>query len=273
MTSARAAPDLDAEAEVDLAHYARLLLVRWWLLLAGLVVGAILGYLTTLGGSQFYRASAVVYMGQPLGILGSNPVQALQTNPSTARTIVTSEDIVQRVAAKARMSPARLGSGISVNAISGSLSKVGQTPLIQINVKGPAPAKVETASLALANVLVSELSSHARSKIKLFTNLQAQDKRAIDEANKALASPDLSTTEKLLLQLRIQSLQDDYTQTTQLLSLATDVEAPRVITEPVGAKTSVRNHRNSTAVGAVIGLILGAIAALLWEPVARLRAA
>ena len=72
------------EAEVDLGRYGHALLARWWLLLAGLVVGAVLGYLTTLGGAQVYRAQAVTYMGQPLGA-GQAPVQALNTNPSTAR--------------------------------------------------------------------------------------------------------------------------------------------------------------------------------------------
>ena len=47
-----APPDLDAEAEVDLGRYGRALLERWWLLLLGLVVGAIIGYLTTLGGAR-----------------------------------------------------------------------------------------------------------------------------------------------------------------------------------------------------------------------------
>ena len=97
-----APPDLDAEAEVDLGRYGHALLARWWLLLAGLVVGAILGYLTTLGGTQFYRAQAVVYMGQPLGA-GQAPLQSLNTNPSTARAIVTSEQVLRRSRARTGM--------------------------------------------------------------------------------------------------------------------------------------------------------------------------
>jgi uncharacterized protein involved in exopolysaccharide biosynthesis len=53
MTSARPELDLDAEADVDLGRYGRALCERWWLLLAGLVAGAGVGYLTTLGGTQF----------------------------------------------------------------------------------------------------------------------------------------------------------------------------------------------------------------------------
>jgi uncharacterized protein involved in exopolysaccharide biosynthesis len=43
MTTGRDVPDFDAEAEVDLGRYSRALLERWWLLLAGLVIGAVFG--------------------------------------------------------------------------------------------------------------------------------------------------------------------------------------------------------------------------------------
>jgi uncharacterized protein involved in exopolysaccharide biosynthesis len=271
MTSARPEPDLDAEAEVDLGRYGRSLLQRWWLLLAGLVAGAVVGYLTTLGGSQFYRGQAIVYMGQPLGILGANAVQALNTNPSAARAIVTSETVVLRAAAKTGMSSGRIRSGTSVTAVQGSLPKLGQTPLVQITVKGPERGKVARAANVLANVLVSTLSGSSNEKIRIFQQQLASDDKSIEIVNKALSSPGLSTTDKLLLQLRLQSLQSDRTQTTQLLSLAQNVEAPRVVTRAAAEKTSARNHRNSTAVGALIGLILGGIAALLWEPVTRAR--
>ena len=273
MTSAspRSVPDLDAEAEVDLGRYARMLLVRWWLLLAGLVAGAVVGYLTTLGGGQFYRAAAVVYLGQPLGALSASPVQALNTNPSAVRAIVTSESVVQRVARRSGLSAARLRSGISVNVIPGALSKFGQTPLTQVNVKGPEPAKVRLAANALAAIVVSKLAGPARGKIAVFEPLEQADKATIDAVNRALSAPGLSLTEQLLLQTRLQTAQSDLAQVSQQLSLAEEVEAPRVVTQAAAAKTSVRNHRNATAVGAVIGLILGGLAALLWEPLTRMR--
>jgi hypothetical protein len=55
------------------------------------------------------------------------------------------------------------------------------------------------------------------------------------------------------------------------LLLAQKVESPQVIIHAVAEKTAARSHRNATAVGALIGLILGGIAALLWDPVARRR--
>jgi hypothetical protein len=270
MASARDAPDLDAEAEVDLGRYSRALLARWWLLLAGLVVGAVLGYLTTLGGTQFYRAQAVVYMGQPLGG-GQAPVQALNTNPSSAHAIVTAESSVRRVAARTGMSQSRIRSGTSVTAVQGSLPKLGQTPLIQVTVKGPERGKVGRAANALATILVKQLSSGSAAKIQIFSQQVDSDKKSLEIVNQALAAPGLSTTDKILLQGRLQSLQSEQTLTTQLLLLAKNVEAPRIVTYAAAERTSARNHRNSTAVGALIGLILGGLAALLWDPVTRAR--
>jgi uncharacterized protein involved in exopolysaccharide biosynthesis len=270
MASARDVPDLDAEAEVDLGRYSRALLMRWWLLLAGLVIGAVLGYLTTLGGTQFYRAQAVVYMGQPLGA-GQAPLQSINTNPSTARTIVTSESVVRRVAAKTGMSPARIRSGTSVTAVAGSVPRLGQTPLIQVTVKGPQQRRVARVANALANILALKLSSGARQKIEIYKQQVESDDASIKIVNEALARPDLSITEKILLQGRLQTAQADKTLTAQLLISAKTVEAARIITYAAAEKTSARSHRNSTAVGALIGLILGGLSALLWEPVTRAR--
>ena len=69
--------DPEAEQEVDFARYVKLLGVRWWLLAAGLVAGAVIGYLVSLGGSQVYSATATVYLGQPYiadgGVPGPDP--------------------------------------------------------------------------------------------------------------------------------------------------------------------------------------------------------
>ena len=269
MSASREAPDLDAETEVDLGRYGRSLLLRWWLLLAGLVAGAVIGYLTTLGGTQFYRAQATVYMGQPLG-LGTNPVQALNTNPSAVRTIVQSQSIVLRTAAQSGLSPGKIRSGTSVTAVQGYLSKLGQTPLIQITVEGAEPSKIARAANALATAVVRIVGRPAQEKIKILNGELDSDTSSIDVVNKALAS-NLSSTDKLILQLQLRNYQSDRAQTAQLLALATNVEAPYISTFAAAQRTAARNHRNSTAVGALIGLILGGIAALLWEPVTRAR--
>jgi len=257
------------EADVDLGRYGRAIVARWWLLLAGLVAGAVIGYVVSLGGSRLYRAQAVVYPGQPLGILGGNQVQSLNTNPATARAIVKSESTIRRVSARTGMRPSQLRSGTSVTAIAGSVARLGQNPLLQVTVKGPQGPKSRDAANRFADIIVSKLSAYTNAKIQTLLQQQTSDTKTIGALNQQLSSNSLSSTEKLIVQLRLSQLQTDLTQTTQLLSLARNVEAPRVVTHAVATKTSARNHRNSTAVGGLIGLILGALAAILWEPVVR----
>src|SRR5438309_670339 len=49
--------DPEAEQEVDFGRYWRLLGSRWWLLAAGLVVGAVIGYAISLGGGPTQTVS------------------------------------------------------------------------------------------------------------------------------------------------------------------------------------------------------------------------
>src|SRR6266496_6690576 len=79
--------DPEAEQEVDFGRYVRLLGARWWLLAAGLLVGAVVGYAVALGGSQTFKATATLYLGQPYSASGNVQLQAAQTNPSTVRQI------------------------------------------------------------------------------------------------------------------------------------------------------------------------------------------
>src|SRR5215203_4119300 len=90
----RVDPDLDAEQEVDFGSYWRSVARRWWLPLLGLVAGAIIGYLLSLGGGTVYRAQALVYLGQPIGPAG-NQIASVNTSLSSVRAIVRSESVVR----------------------------------------------------------------------------------------------------------------------------------------------------------------------------------
>jgi uncharacterized protein involved in exopolysaccharide biosynthesis len=265
--------ELEEEAEVDLGRYGRTLADRWWLPLAGLLAGALIGYLLSLGGGTVYRAQALVYMGQPLGILGGNAVQSPNTNPSTARAIVRSESVIQQVAHDVHLPPSKLRSGVSATPVSGANAKLNQNPLVQVTVKSSRPAKAREAANELAKILVAQLSGYSRTKIRTLSEELARDKAAIDALDAGLANPKLSFESKLLLQVSLAQRQSDATQTEQLLSLARNVESPRILTRAAASKTTARSHRNSTAVGALIGLILGGLAALLWDPVVERRRA
>ncbi len=282
----RPLPELDAEQEIDLGRYGRLAAARWWLLVAGLAAGAVLGYLVALGGSKVYRAEATVYLGQPFSPNGNAPVQSLATNPRTVGQIVRSEAAVRRAAAKARLRPGQLRGNIASKAVSGVTARAGQTPLVAISVKGRQPRKVAEAANALAETVIEQVSGYVDVKIASF-------RRQLDAENAQLASigrrlstlsaaienaRGLSPLDQLVLisqvdnaEQRRGALLDQQSQTQQLLSLAQNVERARVVEPAVAVETTARSTRNSVLVGGAIGLILGILAALLWEPLAGRR--
>src|SRR5919206_3779884 len=264
--------DLDAEQEVDLGRYGRSLAQRFWLPLAGLIVGAIIGYLLSLSAATVFRAQALVYEGAPIGI-GGNALQGLNTNPAAIRAIVKSESVIRQVAKDVGLKPGQLRANVSATPPQGSSAKTTQAAsLVLITVKGTKPARVRAAANKLGQVVVAQLSAYARTKIRTLSAQLASDNASIQALNDAIGKSNLSLAHRLLVQLNLSRLQDDAAQVTQQLSIARNVESPRIVTRAVAEKTSARSHRNSTVVGALIGLILGGIAALLWDPLLERRA-
>ncbi|HEX2303916.1 MAG TPA: hypothetical protein VHH57_09875, partial [Gaiella sp.] len=95
--------ELDAEREVDLRPAWDRITARWWLPVGGLVLGAILGVLVSVGSGDVYRAESLIYLGQPFTPAGGGQLQSLQTNPKTVSEIVRSEAAIKRAAAAAGM--------------------------------------------------------------------------------------------------------------------------------------------------------------------------
>ena len=91
----RPLPELDAEQEIDLGRYGRRLARRWWLLVLGLVVGGLIGWIfSSAASSDVNRAEASIYLGQPLSATGGAQVPSVQTNPAAVREIARSEEVV-----------------------------------------------------------------------------------------------------------------------------------------------------------------------------------
>jgi uncharacterized protein involved in exopolysaccharide biosynthesis len=279
--SERNLPDLDAEREVDLRRHWNALTLRWWLPAAGLAAGIAIGLLVSLGGGQVYTAKATVYLGQPLSPGGSAQIQSQATNPSTVRTIIHSEAALRSAARQAGMPVSKLRGKVSSQAISGSLSKLGQTPLVRITVTGSAPRKIGIAANALARIVIKETSGYVSTKI---TTLQSQLEsysqslnaidRSIDGLRRAASSA--GADRGLLLALELTSLTTSRSQVVQsqataqqLLSVAQTVERGQILGRAVPTKTTARSRRNAVIVAGLIGLLLGLFAALLWEPAAR----
>jgi capsular polysaccharide biosynthesis protein len=259
--------DPEAEQEVDFAKYVRLLGSRWWLLVAGLVVGAVIGYLISLGGTQVYSGTATLYLGQPTTASGNQQIQTLQTNPSSVGTIVHTRQVDQAVAGKCNATVSQFRKGISTKAVTGYLSKNGQSPLVQLTVQAKKAKVAECVANNLAKIVVSRLGTFASGKIALFKAQIASDDNDIKTFEQAISNPGISSTDKLILQTTLRTDQQDKIAANQLLQQAEQVELPRTVVGAAAQKITARSRRNTVVISALIGLIIGAIVALLWEPV------
>ena len=257
--------DPEAEQEIDFSRYWRVLASRWWLLVGGLVLGAVVGYAVALGGGQVYKATATIYLGQPYSASGNIALQTLQTNPSTVRAVATSPAVVGQVALQCKTKPGTFRGGISTQPISGNLSKNGQNPLVSLTVQSSKRRVAGCAANGLARDVVDRISGFANVKTALFRAQITADERAIDALKAGIASPNVAVTDKLLLQTQLSARQQDLTNASQLLVQATQVETPKVLTPAVAQLVTARSRRNSFVVGALIGLLLGVLAALLWD--------
>jgi len=274
-------PDHDAEQEVDFGRAFGALVTRWWLVVGGLLAGAVLGYLAAAGGSTAYTARSTLYLGQPLTPNGGGLLQTLATNPSTVRIVTHAESTIRSVAASSGMPARELRGGITITPIIGSLQKAGQTPLVEIAVRGSSPRRVAQAADDLAYVTAQTVSGYVSTKIATLQQQIVQSKVELDTIDARIAAAGKaaavgSAAERLLVltsaaltEQRRSSVIQDMTSAQQLLSLAKNVEAAHLVTHAVAVKDTARSVRNSVVVGALVGLLLGILAALLWEPVAR----
>ena len=260
--------DPEAEQEVDFGRYWRLLAARWWVPVAGLVIGAVVGYLIALGGNQVYKATATLYLGQPYTASGNVQLQAAQTNPSSVKVIAHADSVIAKAASQCKAKPALFRGGISTQSVAGNISKNGQSPLVSLTVQSKKRKVASCVANSIAATVAQKLSAFANQKISNFqaqVNLYNTDIKAI---NDALGSSGVSSTDKLILLQRLTNDQQNKLSTSQLLVQARQVEQPSLLTAAHAQKVTARSRRNSVVVSALIGLVIGAIVALLWDGVA-----
>jgi uncharacterized protein involved in exopolysaccharide biosynthesis len=268
MSERRPTVDPEAEQEIDFGRYVRLIAARWWLVVAGLILGAVVGYAVSVGTTQGYQATATLYLGQPYSASGNVQLAAAQTNPGTVGQIVHARSVDNLVAAACKTKPGTFRNGISSAAVTANPSKNAQSSLVTVTVQ-TARRKIATcAANGLARVVIAKTSRFADQKVATFSAQIVNDNAQIAEINQALQSSNTSPTDKLVLQLRLGTLEDARLSTTQLQLQARQVEKPSVLTAAAASQVTGRSHRNTAVVAAIIGAILGAILALFWDRIA-----
>jgi capsular polysaccharide biosynthesis protein len=288
---------LEAEQEVDFGRYAQTIAARWWLLVVGAVLGALIGFVVSLSGGKIYKATAQVYLGQPLAPDSAAPVTTPPTTLGLVQAFVTSEEAIEKAASDVGLRPSRLRDSVTARAIPGASTtrQAVPAPLLSIQVTGSNRAKTAAAANNLAQQVVDEVGPYTKTKIETLerqlayidTQLEIVNTRlnaARAQRNEIAGDRSLSTTERLLAlttlnteitlaEQRQVTLELNRFNTTNAVSLARDIEQSRVTAAAVAVRTEPTSRRTSVLVGAFIGLLLGIVAALLWDPVAGRLAA
>jgi capsular polysaccharide biosynthesis protein len=281
-TGTPAANQVEAEQEVDFGRYWWAIVARWWLVVLCVAIGVVIGYLVSLGGGRLYQARTTVYLGQPLTATGSGAVQGVATNPATVNQIVKSESTVRSVADQVNVDPGDLRRGISSRAVSGAGPRSAQTQLVEISVRGPWRRQSAEAANLLGDAVVERVSQYPDAKIELLQGLltgQEQELEAIDSSveryREAIENDQtLSGSERLVLVSLLDNAEQERgriveqkTQTELSLAVAQEVERADVVTRAAASRVAARSRGTSMIVGAVLGLLVGVVLALLWDPV------
>ena len=261
--------DPEAEQEVDFASYGRMLARRWWLVAVGVVVGAIIGFLISLGGTTLYSATATLYLGQPYN--GTLPIINLQTNPNAVAAIAHAQAVDAKAATKCDTTVKSFHNGISIQKVAFGTATKGLAaqinPLVALTVQAPKGKAAACVANALADAAVAGVATYPEAKI---ANLEARisgDRDAIRANNALLDDPGVSDAVKAIAISRLNTAQIDVSASGQALIVAKTVEMPKVTVHAHTQQVSAQSPRNTVLIAALIGLILGVIAALLWDRV------
>src|SRR5919201_1105487 len=143
-------------------------------------------------------------------------------------------------------------------------------PLVSISVQASSRRRARLATNSLANQVVKKLAPFTNSKVAALKQRIANDQAAIDAARRqSQGGGQLGA----LLALQLYPIVQDQITAEQLLTQATQIERPAVLTRGAPVRVTARSRRNSLVVGGFLGLVVGLIAALAWDPIAARRRA
>lgn len=287
--------DLDAEREVDLRSAWSRVKAHWWLPVAGLLLGAILGIVAASRGGTVFEANTLLYMGQPFTPSGGGQIQSLQTNPKTVPEIIRSDQAIEQAVKDSGLTRIQLRGNVTSQPITIATGQTGRnlSPLVQITVQAKQKEKAEKASQSFSQSVMKTISPYVASKIVQLNEQMKTDEAQLDrlasrvdallaQQKQILSGAGLALGDRLIVSQGINSnlsvaeaqrltIQQDLTATRQLLSLADQVELPRIISDPIGKRTSATSRRNAAIIGGLAGLLLGAVLAVMLDGYLRRR--
>jgi uncharacterized protein involved in exopolysaccharide biosynthesis len=268
------------EREITLRDYGRVLWSGRWLILAATVVAALVGLILTFLTTTTYVATAEVYLGQATTISGT-PVSTPTTNPATAPTALTGDNLVDRVARELDVSPSRVRDGVEVTAPRAPGGSVGNQPTIatitftdesrDVARRGAnlyAEAILEQARESSAEIVDTYEEAVARSSAqveRLETELQSYraqlarnpggDAAILLQSLMSSAGQQLQVASTELAEQRLNLVKENQYGQPDVVSLA---QSP-------SSSSSLPNRARTVLLAAVIGFIVGVIVVFVWR--------
>jgi hypothetical protein len=274
-----------SEPEFDLRRYWRAIVGRWWLLPAGLVLGAIVGFAVLHGRVQTYKASAQIYTGDTASAAD------LPTNLALITQYVTSESTLRAAGRRAHVDPGKLRGNVSTSLVLGpSGGRLGAAPsaLVDVTVSGSNGRETVDAANELARSASSLLERYPRQQLtltlkslarnqallkdttaRLNSNLRSREQLGSGPGSTARATvvESRAFSEAIGTELKQQALLRQEVTAAQLQTVFDRTLSARVTRTAEAVPQGVPSSASGILVGALIGILLAAFAAIATAPV------
>jgi uncharacterized protein involved in exopolysaccharide biosynthesis len=268
------------DREITLRDYGRVLWSGRWLILISTVAAALVGLLLTFVTSTTYTATAKVFLGQATTVSGA-PFSTPSTNPATAATVLTGDELVARVAAEIGVKPSRVRNAVTLSAPRAPGGAAGNQPTVATITFIDGNRRVAREG---ANAYARAVNQRALSRFASVFDTYAQgEKRARSDVQRLQSQIDQYQTQlrsagdpsqrtllqSLLFAATTQLSVAETTLTTQELNRAkADAnEKPYIVSlsESPSSSSSAPNRLRTVILAGVIGLIVGVIVTFIWR--------
>ena len=268
------------EREITLRDYGRVLWSGRWLILAATLAAALVGLILTFVTTTDYVGTSEVYLGQATSVSGT-PVSTPSTNPATAPTALTGDEIVIRVARELGVSPSRVRQGVELTAPRAPGGSVGNQPTI-----ATIRFSDESRDIARrgANLYAEEVLDKSRESsaeiVQTYEQAVARSTAQVQRLQAELAgyrrelAQNPGGEQAILLQSLLASAgQQLQVASTELADQQLNLVKERQYGQPdivslaqsPSSSSSLPNRARTVLLAAVIGLIVGVIVVFVWR--------
>jgi len=275
------------DREITLRDYGRVLWSGRVVILACVVAAVIAGLALSFARTTDYTATARVSLGQATTTAGV-PVQTPLTNPTTAPQALSTDQIVERVAADVGVRPGRVRDAVTLSAPRVTGSQGNLPTLLTITARDRDREIAIATANAYAEQVLARVGTDFRATRSVYENQLQASRAAVAQLTRdvrTLRSQLVSaagTDRAVALQTALLSAQDQLRSARQdaqnqaiQLAKSEQVEAPyRVADADSAASSGSPGQRVRTALLAgLVGLLVGVLAVFVWRGSPAARAA